>query len=263
MPITCKIVGRNRRNPLVRFAARKCARFLECYENASNYDFDTNGERYVLETLAARRPGCVFDVGANVGDWTLMAQGYLPETSFHCFEIVAETAATLRQRTAVNGSVVVNSFGLSNQPGEVRLKRFPAHNTLASMIDVVHDFESVEDVGSVQRGDDYCRERAIERIDFLKIDVEAAEWMVLQGFAGMIAAGRIDVIQFEYGTGSIITKFMLKDYYDLLVPNGYALGKIYPDYVEFRDYHFRHEDFTGPNFLAVHSGRKDLIRLLG
>jgi hypothetical protein len=126
MPIICKLVGRNRRNPLVRFAARKCARFLECYENASNYDFDTNGERFVLETLAVRQPDCVFDVGANVGDWALMALRYFPETSIHCFEIVAETAATLRQRTAANGSIVVNSFGLSNQSGDVRLKRFPA-----------------------------------------------------------------------------------------------------------------------------------------
>jgi hypothetical protein len=86
--------------------------------------------------------------------------------------------------------------------------------------------------------------------------------MVLQGFAGMIDAGRIDVIQFEYGTGSIVTKFMLKDYYALLASNGYALGKIYPNYVEFRDYHFRHEDFTGPNILAVRSSRKDLIEML-
>jgi len=262
MPIICRLVGRKRRNALVRFAARKCARFLECYENASNYNFNENGERFVMEALAADHPSCVFDVGANVGDWTLLARGYFPDASIHCFELVAETAAILRKRTAGIESALINAFGLSNRAGEVRFKRFPAHNTLASMIDVVHEFDSVEDVGSVQRGDDYCRERSIERIDFLKIDVEAAEWMVLQGFADMIAEGRIDVIQFEYGTGSIITKFMLKDYYDMLTVHGYALGKIYPNYVEFRDYEFRHEDFTGPNFLAVHRSRDDLIRLL-
>ncbi len=263
MPLLCKIVGKNRRSLLVRFLARKCSRFIECFENASNYDFDTNGERFVLETLATTHPGCVFDVGANVGEWTLMAHRYFPSASFHCFEVVAETAIALRENTAAVDSITVNPFGLSNRAGAVRLKRFPEHSTLASLVDVVHDFASVEDVGTVQLGDDYCREHMIERIDFLKIDVEAAEWMVLQGFAEMLAGARIDVIQFEYGTGSIVTKFMLKDYYDLLGTRGYALGKIYPNYVEFRDYHARHEDFMGPNFLAVHRRRNDLIRLLG
>jgi FkbM family methyltransferase len=191
-----------------------------------------------------------------------MASAYFPDAAFHCFEIVGETAATLRERIGDLPGVSVNAFGLSNAAGEVRLKRFPAYNTLASMVEVEHAFDSIEDTGSVQRGDDYCAQRHIDHIDFLKIDVEAAEWMVLQGFSAMAAAGRIDAIQFEYGTGSIVTKFMLKDYYQMLGSQGYVLGKIYPDYVEFRDYHTRHEDFTGPNFLAVHASRRELLRLL-
>jgi FkbM family methyltransferase len=242
--------------------ARKCARFTECYENASNYNFDTNGERFVLEALSSRSAGCVFDVGANVGDWMTMAHGNLPNASIHCFEIVAETASTLRARSAGIPAITVNAFGLSNHAGEVRIKCFPGYSALASMIDVCHEFASTQGTGRVVRGDDYCRERGIERIDFVKIDVEAAEWMVLEGFANMIRDGGIDVIQFEYGTGSIVTKFMLKDYYDFFAPHGYALGKIYPNYVEFRDYSFRHEDFAGPNFLAVRRNRDDLIRRL-
>ena len=41
------------------------------------------------------------------------------------------------------------------------------------------------------------------------------------------------------------------------------LGKIFPKSVEFRQYHFKYEDFIGPNFLAVHSSEKDLIKALG
>lgn len=34
----------------------------------------------------------------------------------------------------------------------------------------------------------------------------------------------------------------------------YAVGKIYPDYVDFRDYDLGDEDFLGPNYLASQVG---------
>ncbi len=263
MPALCRVVSTHRRNPIVRLVARKCLRFIECYENASNYDFERNGERFVLDALSVLPLRCIFDVGANVGDWTSLAAARFPQAAIHCFEIGAETARVLRERMLTNPAVTVNDFGLSNQEAEVRLKCFPGYSMLTSMVDVVHEFEASESSGRVMRGDDYCRVKALEHVDFVKIDVEAAEWMVLQGLGEMIRQQRIDIIQFEYGTGSIITKFMLRDYYDFFVPLGYAVGKIYPTYVEFRDYEFRHEDFAGPNFLAVRKARDDIIRVLG
>lgn len=32
--------------------------------------------------------------------------------------------------------------------------------------------------------------------------------------------------------------------------------------VEFRDYQFKHEDFIGPNFIAVHKADAAMIKLL-
>jgi len=40
------------------------------------------------------------------------------------------------------------------------------------------------------------------------------------------------------------------------------LGKIYPNYVDFREYRFQDEDFLGPNYLAVHSSLESLIESL-
>lgn len=44
---------------------------------------------------------------------------------------------------------------------------------------------------------------------------------------------------------------------------GYCVGKLYPDYVEFRDYHYRHEDFCGLNMIAVRKGDMELKNTLG
>jgi hypothetical protein len=109
-------------------------------------------------------------------------------------------------------------------------------------------------------GDSYCRERDIQRIDLLKIDTEGAEHKVLAGFDQMLKAEAIDIIQFEFGQANIETHFLLKDFFELLTPCGYQIGKLHPCSVEFHDYHYDMQDFVGPNFVAVRGDRCDVIK---
>ena len=255
-------VANHRKSPLVRYVAGKCWRFIESFENSSNYDMETNGERQVLDALSGDGFSQIFDVGANVGDWALIAHEIFPEASVHCFEVLPSTADELRANVAAIPQIQVSAFGLSDIEGDVALKTFENLSVLTSLIDVDHGIASSSAPGRVMTGDRYCRERQIEHIDLLKIDTEGAEHMVFKGFEGMLREGRIDVIQFEYGYGSLTTKFMLKDYYSLLAGYGYRVGKIYPNYVEFREYEVRHEDFRGPNMIAVLGNCTDSIERL-
>jgi FkbM family methyltransferase len=248
---------------LSRLLAGQCRRYLECYENARNYDMKHNGEHFVLEALSDQKPHCILDVGANVGEWALMAHEIFPDARIHCFEIVPATAKELARRTQGAAAIIVNDVGLADHAGQVAVRCFPEYSTLASIVAVPHRLTSHLDTGTVITGDEYLCGHSIAHVDFLKIDVEAAEGLVLRGFEGALNEQRIDIIQFEYGTGSIVTKFMLRDFYLYLEPKGYTIGKIYPNYVEFREYEFEHEDFYGPNYLAVRSGRPDLLELLG
>ena len=104
------------------------------------------------------------------------------------------------------------------------------------------------------------KKHGITHVDFLKLDVEGAENRVLQGFANALQDRLIDVIQFEYGRANIISKFLLYDFYVLFQKYGYKVGKIYPNYVDFREYSSDDENFLGPNYLAV---REELVNHLG
>ena len=106
------------------------------------------------------------------------------------------------------------------------------------------------------------RNHKINHIDLLKIDVEGGEMDVLLGFKSYLKNKQISLIQFEYGYINITTKVLLSDYYEFFEGLGYAIGKIYPKYVDFRAYSFKHEDFIGPNFMAVDKEKHDLIDLL-
>lgn len=229
------------------------------YENV-DYDLGTNGERRLLETLSKEAllhdPPTLIDVGANRGEWTLAAAHLFPKAVLHSFEIVPDTFHTLRDATKGIASVHCHNVGLSHTAGELEM-HVPEHNlTVATAVggftERFHGLRTNCIKASVITGDEFCASADVRQIDFLKIDVEGYEDKVLAGFQRTLGEGRIKTIQFEYGKVNIETHFLLRDFYYLLQPLGYRIGKIYPNYVDFREYRHEHEDFLGPNYLAVH-----------
>jgi FkbM family methyltransferase len=238
-----------------------CKKFLAKYENL-NYDPYSNGEEFILRALADQGLRCIFDVGACVGRWALMAHSIFPGASVHCFEIVPSNIAKLSQNVSRFPNIIVNGCGLSDNEGVVKVRYFPDHPSLSTTTEYPHDLEHLVTYGNVITGDSYVQRHRIVQVNFLKVDVEGAEHLVFGGLSRTIREGKIDVIQFEYGKVNILTKFLLRDIYEFLQNNGYVVGKIYPNYVDFRDYDLSHEDFYGPNYLAVRKEHHGLTKLL-
>jgi|SRR5579875_661621 len=262
---TYLLVARNRSRLGLRWLDRAARAYSRAYGNV-NYDLHTNGEEEVLRRLAtvSSQP-VLFDVGANIGEWTLAAKRWMPSAEVHCFEIVRETFEGLRRAVGTISGVVLNPTGLGSAPGYVQVELYPGDSSKSSVVRALGVAEGRSVVTCrVLRGDAYCREAAVDHVHMLKVDTEGYDFDVLSGFSGMLSKGAIDVIQFEYGLWSIWTKRLLVDHYEMLRDHGYHLGKIFPGGVEFRDYQpALDEDFRGPNYLAVHDRRSDLLGLLG
>jgi FkbM family methyltransferase len=249
--------------PVARGLYRQARRFVQAYENF-DYEMDTNGESALLRRLASADVRTVFDVGANRGAYALRCKSALPHAMVHCFEIVPSTFARLQQATVGASGMKINPFGLSDQAGEIDVQT-SSSDGLSAIIgesaQAIHPGRSWQTTRSrVERGDTYCAERNIEHVDLLKIDTEGSDHMVLKGFEAMLTRGAVGLVQFEYGMISIVTKFMLRDFYLYLEPRGFEIGKLMPATVALEPYHPRHEDFRGPNFVAVHKSRPDLKR---
>ncbi|HVC20175.1 MAG TPA: FkbM family methyltransferase [Vicinamibacterales bacterium] len=251
-------LAKHRRSSVIKGLAVVSRSFERLCENV-NYDPRYNGEERILRCLRPFEPRCVFDVGANRGDWALMCRRQLPGTTIHCFEIADETRLALTARIGHAPGFVINEFGLSNRSGTTAINYCRAQDEVTSEITYPHGLPTVAVEARVRRLDEYVAERGIRTIDFLKIDVEGAEPLVLEGAAGSLQSGVIDVIQFEYGLVNILTHFLLRDFYEQLSRVGYLIGKLYPSYVDFRPYRLVDEDFLGPNYLAVKRTRQDLI----
>jgi FkbM family methyltransferase len=257
-------IATNRRAGLLRFSHGAARAYLRGYDNI-NYDMLSNGEARVLACVGATNPTCLFDVGANVGDWARQAVSVASGAKIHCFEIVPDTAAVLRQNLQGQRNVVVNPFGLAAEEGDVAVEVTPGDNSRASTVPLPGVMNPGETIRCpVMRGDDYCRQDGISHIDMLKIDTEGGDYDVLRGFEDMLSRRAVDVIQFEYGLWSIWTKHLLIDHHALLANFGYLVGKVFPTYVDFRTYDPAvDEDFRGPNYLAVRAERSQLIDILG
>lgn len=254
---------RNRRRLFVRRLAGFAHRLYLAYENF-DYDPATNGEYEILRKIATIEPDpVVFDVGANTGGWALAAAVIVPNARIHCFELAGRLARELRANVAVQKRISVNEFGLAEREADVEFTFYPNTTVFTSMYDYPHDTVSVRDRGHVRTGDAYMLENGIDRISLLKLDVEGAEPLVLKGLSRALEQGRIDSVQFEYGRINLAAGFLLRDFYALFERHGFAVGKVYPTYVEFREYHPLHEDLLGPNFLAVRKARKDWIEVFG
>ncbi len=209
-----------------------------------------------MARLAPARFRTVFDVGANIGEWTRAAASAWPDCRFHCFEPIPETCAVFAKN--LPDRACLNGFGLSDEDGSVPFFYSPESPDITSDRD--HGAETERRTCAVKRGDDYCREKGIARIDFLKIDVEGAEHRVLKGFAGMLGGNPPPCIQFEYGAHSIESRFLLLDYYAMLA-NRYQIGKIHPYTVDFRPYDWMMEDFRFANYLCVLKSEEQILRM--
>ena len=92
-------VARHRKSRVIRKVARLCQRYLSWYGNVS-YDLRSNGESFILQTLARFEPKVLFGCRANVGGWSLEAVARCPAAQIHAFEIAGPTFAQLLENTA-------------------------------------------------------------------------------------------------------------------------------------------------------------------
>jgi FkbM family methyltransferase len=211
----------------------------------------------------------MFDVGSNVGEWSLEAVHGLPSsTRLFVFEPSRETFELLQaklSRAAVR--VTAHNFALgdseSSAPLYVDVRSQIAgtnslHKRRAEVYFNLHQSATLS--VRVRRGDSVATEAGIERIHFLKIDTEGHEVAVLAGFSGMMAENRIDFVQFEYGSAWADARTLLVDAFDLLQKYGYLIGRLHPRGVEFfPKYDQREETFAFANYVAVRPGLESIL----
>jgi FkbM family methyltransferase len=198
-------------------------------QNARIY-FENKGNYEVFETLFCEKyikPGMtIFDIGANIGMYSLPLSFLVKHNGkVHAFEAESKNYERLRINIALNNftNIKLNHNAVFSESVEVTLNVFPdsvnSWHSLGSP-ELPDPFNPGKLISPKEKQvvqgvsiDDYVSNCKIEKIHFMKIDVEGAEFDVLKGASSSLEKGLIDVIMFEISLPQ--TKSMGHDYYKI------------------------------------------------
>jgi FkbM family methyltransferase len=128
----------------------------------------------------------IFDIGANTGLYSLVAQATNSESSIFAFEPVSRVFKKLKQNIELNGfDIICNEMAISDQTGKAKIFDTREEHTLSVAVNKDLDPNSgrtfpVEiDIITL---DKFITQNKIDKIDLMKIDVETHEVEVLKGF---------------------------------------------------------------------------------
>ncbi len=226
--------------------------------------FSINGEGYVQECAIHACAGsgafAAVDVGANQGDWTVCLLERLPpgtRARIDLFEPAPRLADKLRVRLAgidKSGVTKLHGAAVSDSPGTARLAIMSDHggtNSLSFDADTAKQALAMVDVEKVTLSG-FCDAEAIPHVHLAKCDAEGHDLLVLRGARDMLAAGRIDVFQFEYNYRWIFARAFLKDVFELVEGLPYKVARVQPRSLEvFETWHPELDRFFQSNYVLV------------
>lgn len=224
----------------------------------------TSGEQVIFSVLSKKcePPYCIFDVGANKGQFLNLALEEISNSDFliHCFEPATETFSYLSKRKK-DKRVKLNKLGMGKEKGNMTLYYDTPGSGLASLTKRKLDHFGIEfnksEIVQVETIDNYCKENSIERINLLKVDVEGHELDVFFGAKEMFANNLIDIVTFEFGGCNIDTRTFFRDFWCFIIDVNMKLFRITPSgYLsQIESYSEIHEQYRTTNFIAVKDGQ--------
>ena len=201
----------------------------------------------------------IFDIGANVGDYSLMLSEILSKNNIdyeiHLFEPTQSCFKNIQEKFNNIHNAHPNNFGASDQAGEATIFYDKEQSGLASLyqrnLDSYNLSMNQSELITLKRLDSYIESAGIKHIDFIKIDIEGHELKAFEGFGGYLNADFIDYIQFEYGGANLDSHTSLMEIYKFLSDRGFKIAKVMPSGLEIREYKPFMDNFMYANYVGI------------
>lgn len=142
---------------------------------------------FVLKNFV-KKDDVIFDIGANIGEYTLYAASFINSNGkVYSFEPVQSVFNILKQNVDLNShlrnKIICVNKGLGNK--KAILPIYDEQNNINEGLFSIHQknfiqSKKIQDI-EIDTLDNFVNENYIDRIDFIKIDVEGNELYVLQG----------------------------------------------------------------------------------
>jgi FkbM family methyltransferase len=202
----------------------------------SNIDIDIHekGLNIYFEKYNTNKNYIFFDIGANAGSFINALQKYNKKFTLYSFEphpyIYEYLINTYKQDNIIHNKMCVSD---KDQSCRIYIPEFSVG--LSSMINrqifsKLKNQQILEIQTQCIKLDTYCTDNNISHIDYIKIDVEGVEYMVLTGAMNLLRNNKISALQVEVGIEE--SGYTEKDILNTMYKYGYVSQKISPsDYL--------------------------------
>jgi FkbM family methyltransferase len=211
-------------------------------------------KKYLPTALKTSRP-IIFDIGANVGNYSKKLSENFPNVQIYSIEPHPNNFKRLKELELSN--VKPFELALGSQEGTVSLfdrndsELGSEHSSLyKEVIEDIHHQVTKEYKVELTTLDSFAKKEGIGRIDLLKIDTEGNELEVLKGAKELLEKNKIGFIHFEFNEMNKVSKTFMIDFFKML-PN-HVLHRLLPDgLVQLTTKTIETEIFAYQNIIAV------------
>jgi FkbM family methyltransferase len=188
-------------------------------------------ESYLFSTLI--QPGwTVFDVGANVGQYSLMASTAVQsQGAVHAFEPIPQNYMRASEHITMNNltNIQLNTFAAWHEETELELGQSADMTDNAGTFSVGAKVASAAIAFRVKAKslDQYVSEQGVSKVNLVKMDIEGAELSALRGFQSTLKRDRPIVLMEINPAACKQMDYQPSDLWKLLVDElGYRAWKI-------------------------------------
>jgi len=190
-----------------------------------------------IRQLATTPPRLGFDVGANEGQTAKELREIFPDAKIYCFEPYVAAFRALQEKLSGDPNIFLERIALGDRKGETTLYE-NAESVTNSLLpnapeaDLSQPASFATPTGqstvSITTLDDFCAERSISRIDFLKVDSQGYDLRILQGARRHLTEHRVSFIVVEMLFAPLYSgQAHFHEIYEFLTGLGYQLVGLY------------------------------------
>jgi FkbM family methyltransferase len=154
---------------------------------------DHIGSLELLRMVSPEQAAVVYDVGANVGTWTLLLKAIHPHSQVHAFEPLATHLDAFNKNVERLNNVRLHPIALGESAGvgAMHVTSFTDASSLLPLAKAGAEQWHIDEIGQqsvqVETMDGWQARTGAPKPSFIKLDVQGYEWSVLRGASRCLA----------------------------------------------------------------------------